>query len=185
MKRPTGIYKILLAFALLSLAYTISAADRKMSREEVLTTFKGYIALNDDFLSSVGQGHGKSGKAYADLRKEVESYVDGPLHDAFPSAQDIVCNRKDKQVLMALFKVVLAAANSADESPAWTLGGMFVCQPSLVEDEMVSLNAADRKQIYDNLELGFENVATTKPKDDERIGQLRKRLAAMAPPISK
>jgi hypothetical protein len=185
MKKPTAIYKILLTFAVLGLAYTVSAADRKMSKEAVITTFQEYIALNDDFLSSVGHDHGKSGKAYADLRKEVEAYADGPFHNALLGAQDIVCSQKDRKVMTDLFKVILATSNSADESPAWTLGGMFVCQPSLVEKEMVRLKPAERKQIYDNLDFGFESVATTKPKDDKRIVQLRRLLVAIAPSISK
>lgn len=177
----TIITNFLLTLAAVSLAMTVSANDRKMSRQEVLNTFQQYIALNDDFLSSVETGKGISGKSYKDLRKEVEAYAEGAFHSALSSAEEIACVKKDTAILSSLFKVILSTSNSADESPAWTLGGIYVCQSSLVEKVMAKLKPEDREQIYGNLEFGFENVATTKPKDDKRIIELRKRLAALAP----
>ncbi len=170
----------LIIFVALSLAVTASANDHKMARQEVLTTFQEYIALNDDFVSSVNTGKAKTGKTYKDLRKEAEDYADGPFHTALSSAEEITCDKGDKEILSSLFKVIISTSNSADESPSWTLGGIYVCQPSLVEKEMARLKPAERKQIYDTLEFGFENVATTKPKDDKRILELRKRIAALA-----
>ena len=174
------IINFLVTLAAVSLAMTVSANDRKMTRQEVLNTFQQYITLNDDFLSSVKTGKGNSGKSYKDLRKEVEDYADGPFHNALSSAEEITCDKGDKAVMSSLFKVIISTSNSADESPAWTLGGIYVCQPSLVEKEIARLNSEDRKQIYDSLEFGFENVATTKPNDDKRILELRRRLSALA-----
>lgn len=177
----TIIINFLITLAAVSLAMTVSANDRKMSRQEVLNTFQQYISLNDDFLSSVKTGKGNSGKSHKDLRKEVEDYAEGTFHNALSNAEEITCDKSDKDVLSSLFKVIISTSNSADESPAWTLGGIYVCQPSFVEKEMAKLNPEDREQIYGTLEFGFENVATTKPKDDKRILELRKRVAAMAP----
>ena len=171
----------LIILVALCLAVSVSAKDFKMTRQEILNTFQKYIALNDDFISSVSTGKGKTGKPYKDLRKEVEDYADGPLHAALSSAEGITCDKGDKEILSSLFKVIISTSNSADESPAWTLGEIYVCHPSLVENEIVRLKPAERKQIYHNLEFGFENIATTKPKDDKRIIELRKRIAAMAP----
>ena len=177
--------KYLIIFAALSLAVTVFANDQKMSRQEVLNTFQKYITLNDDFISSVNTGKGKTGKPYKDLRKEVEDYAEGPFHNALSRAEEITCDKGDEDVLSSLFKVIISTSNSADESPAWTIGGVYICQPLLVEKEISKLKPEDRKQICDNLEFGFENVATTKPKDDKRILELRKRLAAMAPSKQK
>jgi hypothetical protein len=174
------IVKCLFALVTLSLATIVSANDRKMSRQEVLNAFHKYITLNDDFISSLKTGKGKSGKSYKDLRKEAEAYAEGPFHEALSGTEKIICEKGDSEVLVGLFKVICSTSNSADESPSWTLGGIFVCQPSLIEKEIARLKPEDRKQIYDTLEFGFENVATTKPKDDKLIIDLRKRLAAMA-----
>ena len=176
---------LLVTFSALILSAIVSASDTKISRQEVLHTFQQYIALNADFVSSVESGKGKSGKSYKDLRKEAEAYAEGPFHDALSRAEEIVCETGDKEVLARLFRVIISTSNSADESPASTLGGIFVCQPAAVEKEIARLNFEDRKQIYDSLEFGFENVATTKPKDDKSITTLRKRIAAMKPSDTK
>jgi len=175
----------LIIFFALSLSVSVFANDHKMSRQEVLDTFQRYIALNDDFISSANTDKGKTGKPYKNLRKEVEDYAEGPFHNALSRAEEITCENGDEDVLSSLFKVIISISNSADESPAWTLGWIYVCQPSLVEKEIAKLKPEDRKQIYDNLEFGFENLATTKPKDDKRILELRKRIAAMAPSKQK
>jgi hypothetical protein len=176
----TIIINLLITLAAVSITVTGSAKDHKMSRQEVLNIFQQYITLNDEFLSSVKTGVGRSGKSYKDLKKIVEDYAEGAFHNALPSAEEITCAKKDRVVLSSLFKVIISTSNSADESPAWILGGIYVCQPSLVENEMAKLQPEDREHIYNNLEFGFENVATTKPKNDKRIIELRKRLAALA-----
>ena len=163
----------------LCFASYIEAADSE--RDRILRTFREYEALNADFLSSVGHGKGKSGKPYAVLHHEVEAYGEGPFEAALRAAQTQVCKFKDTEVITALFRVILTTSNSASESPARTLGYVFVCQPDLVAKSFRALTLAKRQELFPTFKFGFENVVYEEPKDSRRVLELRRKLQALEP----
>ena len=181
----TACSMFLFGLVALSLAVPVDSKERQMPRQEVFTTFKKYEALNADFLSSVGPGHGKSGKSYESLRREVETYAEGPYFKALSAAEQLICAEKDGELLKSLFGIVLATRNSASEVPAWTLGRVFVCQPDLVESELRNLSPADQREIYGEISFGFENVMHRSPKGDERANLLRLKLRTIEPKIAR
>ena len=146
-----------------------------------MATFSEYEALNADFVSSVASGHGVSGKSHDALRKEVEIFAEGPFEKSLDTARHVICQHKDGELLKALFRVTVTTSNSASESPAWSLGHVFVCQPNLVATEFRALSLPVQRQLYGTLEFGFENVVFDKPKTDKRVVALRKRLLSLAP----
>jgi len=73
------------------LCFTSCAEAADAARDGILNTFREYEALNADFLSSVGHEKGESGKPYAALRKEVETYAEGPFESALNAAQAQIC----------------------------------------------------------------------------------------------
>ena len=162
-------------------AAALPAVAAGTSRAQVLATFSAYEALNADFLSSVEAGHSAGGKPYALLRKEVEAYAEGPLAKSLASAKRLVCKRSDAEIVAALFRVIFATLNSADEEPAWILGGMYVCQPSLVAQQFKALPPDRQAQLYDTLESGFENVVFG--KSNPRVLILREKLHALFPEV--
>lgn len=163
----------------LCFASYVEAAESE--RDGILRTFKEYEALNKEFLSSVEHGKGTSGKSYAVLRREVEAYGEGPFATALGAAQARVCKFKDTQVLKALMRVILATSNSADESPAWTLGFSFVCQPDLVAKNFRAETLATQQELFPILEFGFENAVYEEPEDNRRVKELRRKLQALNP----
>jgi hypothetical protein len=163
----------------LCFASYIKAADSE--RDRILRTFREYEALNADFLSSVGHGRGKSGKPFAILRQEVEAYSEGPFETALAAGQTQVCDFKDAEVITALLRVILATSNSASESPAWTLGNIFICQSDLVSKSFKALTLANQEALFPTLEFGFENAVYKEPKDDKRVMELREKLQALRP----
>jgi len=171
---------IVLPLALwLCFASCVEAADS--ARDGILHTFREYEALNADFLSSVGHEKGKSGKPYAALRKEVEAYAEGPFETALGAAQERVCQFNDTEVINALFRVILATSNSASESPSWSLGNMFVCQPALVEQIFRGLPLDKQQALFPTLEFGFENAVHGKLKDNKHVLELRQKLQSLEP----
>jgi hypothetical protein len=175
--RRSPLRTFLLATALW--AAILPAVAAGTSRVIVLETFSAYEALNADFLSSVGAGHDASGKPYEVLRKELEAFAEGPFGKSLVSAKRLVCEQSDAEVVAALFRVTFATSNSANEEPAWTLGGMFVCQPSLVARQFKALPSKMQPQLYDMLEFGFENIVFR--KSDARVTALREKLHALSP----
>jgi hypothetical protein len=163
----------------LCFASYIEAADSE--RDRILRTFREYEALNADFLSSVADGKGRSGKPYAVLRQEAEAYCEGPFETALGAAQIQVCKFKDPEVVTALFRVILTTSNSASESPAWTLGYMFVCQPDLVAKSFKALTLANQRALFPTLEFGLENAVYGQREDSKRVLELRRKLQGLKP----
>jgi hypothetical protein len=128
------------------------------SRTEIISTFHEYVALNNDFKSSVESGKGQSGKSHAQLREEVEHYHRSVYLPKVRETKELVCKRKDKEVLAEFVKVLVNDTNSADEEPQNKLGEIFACQSDLVVSEFKKLNAVDSKIALDALEFGFGNT---------------------------
>ena len=170
-------YRSALLIAALGLGLPVAAAD--LSRTKVLETFSAYEALNADFVSSVAAGHGSSGKTYWVLRKEAEVFAEGPFTKSLALAKRLVCERKDAEVVAALFRVTSATSNSASEQTAWALGRMFVCQPNLVATEFKALQPHMQPPVYGALEFGFEN--TVFRKSSAHVVALRKKLHSLSP----
>jgi len=154
------------------LCFASNAVAADSARNGVLNTFKQYEALNVDFLSAVGHEKGKSGKTYATLRNEVETYAEGPFETALAAAQTQVCKFKDAEIVRALFHVMLATTNSASESPDTVLGHMFVCQPNLVAKSFRAQPPSTQQALYSDLEFGFENAVYGEPKHNKRVLEL-------------
>jgi hypothetical protein len=133
----------------------------------------------------VGSGHGKTGKSYASLREEVETYTEGPYFMALSAAQDLICSQKDSELLQRLFRIVIATSNSASEVPAWTLGEIFICQADLVESELRKLSRAEQLEIYKAISFGFEKVVYDWPRSDNRAVRLRAKLKSIEPKTAK
>lgn len=163
------------------LSFASCAVAAGSTRDGILNTFKEYETLNADFLSSVGHEKGESGKPYEVLRKEVEAYAEGPFEAALGAAQAQVCKFKDAEVINALFRVILATSNSVSESPSWSLGNMFVCQPALVEQNFRELPIEKQQALFQALKFGFENAVYGKPKDSQHVLELRQKLQSLEP----
>lgn len=171
--------RLVLTVAALVAALPATGAD--LSHAKVLETFSAYEALNAEFVSSVATGHGSSGKTSAVLRKETEAFAEGPFVKSLALAKRLVCERKDAEVVVALFRVTSSTSNSASEEPAWALGHMFVCQPDLVAAEFKALPPDMLPLLYDALEFGFENVVFR--KTSKRVITLREKLHSLSPKV--
>ena len=183
MKTPFTLYLIVLftGLTLLTLASPLFAMDQTMTRQDVLAIFQKQMRLNAELISSVETGYSKAGKSYKDIKKDVEAYHEGPYVEAVKSTQDIFCRQKDKELLKLFLKVLIATSNSADEFPLWTFGRIFICQPTVVENEINKLKSLDRIYISGALKFGFENVVSTETKDDKATVPLRKKVKALTP----
>lgn len=171
--------RLVLMVAILVAALPAAGAD--LSHAKVLETFSAYEALNAEFVSSVATGHGSTGKTSAALRKETEAFAEGPFTKSLALAKRLVCERKDAEVVAALFRVTFATSNSASEEPAWALGHMFVCQSNLVATKFKALPPDMQPPLYDALEFGFENVVFR--KTGKRVITLRQKLHSLSPKV--
>ena len=149
-----------------------------MSASDVIATFKKYELLNKEYVASVGTA------SRTELRQQTEEYAEGPFDQALESAVQITCRNENKELMHALFQVTLSTSNSASETPAWTLGRIFVCKPDFFEKEFKDLALSDQEALYVTLSFGFENVVYSS-KIDSNIDKLRKRLLSMTPKKDK
>lgn len=170
--KPTALALLTLG---LWLGYSTYGAAAGSARDQILETFGKYEALHTDFT------HGRGDKSQDVARQELEMYGEGPFETALNLAKTQVCNFKDAEVVEALFRVKLATPGSANEAPAWTLGDMYFCQPELVAGLFKALPIAQQKALYSDFLFGLENVVYDKPRNNQRVLEIRRRLEALEP----
>jgi hypothetical protein len=93
------------------------------------------------------------------------NYVDQKLNPTLTKVRTIVCETKDKELLEAFLEMIKKSSGSANEHPADVLGGIFICNPEIVEEELKG--KFKNKMIFDYLELGFYNITMHWPLNDQ------------------
>lgn len=166
--RALGILLFLVAFA--------CDATSTQDPAEVTAIFQSYVELNEDYLSSVKAGTGKSGKSYQQLSREISDYSEGPLEEALEVAVQLVCQSGQPVLIGSLLELQQSTINSASESPATALGRMFVCQPETFSETFTSMDRSSRDQLYSLVEFGFENAILDYPTTGADIEALTAKL---------
>jgi len=93
-----------------------------------------------------------------------------PLLDFFSS---FICKRKDIELLNIFMDILVAEEGSADESPSFALGEIYLCQP----DWTLKLVKQRKSEIINgHLEWGFKNVASEKEDYIKNFQELKKNL---------
>ncbi|MBZ4036889.1 hypothetical protein K6T82_19115 [Flavobacterium sp. 17A] len=100
-------------------------------------------------------------------------YVDKKLNPTLTKVQTIICKTEDKELLESFLIMIQKSSGSANEHPADILGGIFICHPEIVEEELKG--KFKDKMIFDNLELGFLNITTNLPLDN-KLKNLKNRM---------
>lgn len=171
---------IVFIFLLNTISYVYSQDkqknDWKYSKREIISIFRKYVDLNEDFKSSVNTGIGKSGKLYSVLRKDVEKYGEEIYVPKLKLLKTIICKEKDSELLSEFFKVLISTENSADEEPRWILGDIYLCQSDLIISEFRKLKKTEQKIILGDLNFGFLNVTYNKEDKIQNYHHLKKKL---------
>ena len=156
-----------LFLALLSIGNSVFSSTE--DSDKIKQSFDTYISLNTLFIDSLGGSESKG------LRSRLEKYSEVELANSLYSAERIVCNDKNIEIVKSLFSLMLNTLNSANEYPSQVLGEMFICQPDLVATAYKALPEHERLEISRTFSFGFENAAYNN-LDNEKIEKLRARL---------
>lgn len=151
------------------------------SSAEIIAVFQTYVALNQDYLSSVKYGKGMSGKSYQQLNHEVADYSEGTLEEALEASVTSVCQNGKPDLIRSLLKLQQATTNSASESPATALGRMFVCQPDAFSETFAAMDRASQGQLYSLVEFGFDNAILDYPTKGTDVEVLKAKLLRLKP----
>jgi len=123
---------------------------------QVLSTQK---QLSDDFNECYNVID--SGKKLEELnirRKKMENYAElkyDPILDFLPT---YFCQTKDTDILQLFYITMLANSGSANESPSFTIGKCYACEPDLVLNQIQYLESTEGKEfIFNKIEWGLEN----------------------------
>jgi hypothetical protein len=87
-----------------------------------------------------------------------------------------VCTFKDTTVLLRFFDIINLETGSADESPAWALGYIFLCQPDFTI-RMLIKHYTDL--LLGDLEFGFGNVTYQKENEIENFDKLKFKMDSL------
>jgi hypothetical protein len=104
-------------------------------------------------------------KNWDERAKHHEPRFDMLLH----VAADYITKTKDQELLRIFIETVKLDSGSADESPSWTLGFIFIKQPEWTIEQMKAVGLT--VDLVGRLEFGFENVVT---KSEDYVGLKKK-----------
>lgn len=135
----------------IGLSYSITG----QSREEILTIMKDYSLnyMNSEF---------------------SHDFVDYKLNPSIMRLEEIICEYSDKELVEQFLEMILYTSGSANETPADVLGGIYICNPDLVESVLASNYSSD--YFLSILEFGFRNKFHGVDTNNVEYQNLRKRL---------
>ena len=87
-----------------------------------------------------------------------------------------VCVSKDTTVLLRFFDIINLETGSADETPDWVLGKIFICEPNFTI-KILSRHSSDF--LLNNLELGFLHITYQKEKEVDNFDNLKFKLDSL------
>ena len=109
--------------------------------------------------------------------REFEEFHDTQLvpilSDFFPN---YICTYKDTTVVLRFFDIINLETGSADESPAWALGDLYLCEPNFT---IKMINKRYTDLLLGDLEFGFLNVTFKKENEIEDFEQLKFKLDSL------
>lgn len=110
------------------------------------------------------------------LLSEFENFEETIYTPLLPFLSELFCKNTDTDLLDNYLKVIIVNQMSANESPAWSLGYCYLCQPDIVIKRINNYSGEDREFLWNVLTFGFENVTWQKENEIENYYELRNKL---------
>jgi hypothetical protein len=110
------------------------------------------------------------------LLREFEDFEETIYTPLLPFLSGLFCKNKDTDLLDKYLKIMIINQMSANESPAWTLGDCYLCQPDLVIKRIDNYSGKDRGFLRSMLIFGFENVTWKRESEIENYDELKNKL---------
>lgn len=140
-------------FVLIFISFSLSSFGQE--RSEVISILKEY-----------SKNVGKPGYQH--------KYVDEKLNPALFKLEKIVCEQKDRELLEYFLDMIIASTGSANETPSDVLGGIFICQTTMVEFELKG--KYKDQDLIEELNFGFANRTFDVKDRTSDYGELKLRL---------
>ena len=99
-------------------------------------------------------------KRHSDYSNNYFSQILGPFSIYF-------CETKDIETIDLFINTLWANSGSANESPSYTFGECFICEPELIEKQLISIENANKLDIMINhIHWGLMNLFWTEEDGD-------------------
>lgn len=134
---------------------TFSIALNGQNREEIISLMNEYA-----------ENYGKPNYSF--------DFVDYKLNPAIIKVEKLTCENNDTDLFDCFLKMILKTTGSANETPSDILGGIFICNPELVENRLTGKYKDEF--LINILEFGFGNRTYDKKEEIENYAELQKRL---------
>lgn len=157
----------------------MSKSEKMELRAEIISVFNKYLELREDSRNSNSASAAKSNKSFKEQQEPWDNYHENVFLPILDSLKTIVCADGDRQLLSEFMRVLIATPGSADETPHWVLGDIYLCQPDLVISLFKKLDKPQKELIYGRLSWGFSNVTYKKEHRIPNYQQLENRLSRL------
>jgi hypothetical protein len=99
---------------------------------------------------------------FQERRNSLENYEEKITNRIYNLVSEQFCKYSDSQLLDIFMKAIIENRNSANESPAWTMGECYICNPDIVIRQISKFPQEETKILIEYLDFGFANVTYQK-----------------------
>jgi hypothetical protein len=140
----------ILTFVLFVISLNVSG----QTRAEIISTMNKYVEING--------------------KQKNEDFTGEKLNPALHELEKIVCQNGDRSLFEEFLNMILKTTSSANETPGFILGGIFICQPDLVEN--LFKGKYKDETLNELLKFGFESRTYYKNERPKNYDELRLRV---------
>ncbi|HPG41506.1 MAG TPA: hypothetical protein PLP19_10315 [bacterium] len=165
--------KLIILLFFFSLLFLISRTScfANERRNEIIKILNTYSELNNRFLEINGKENFEN---YLKTKNKLEEYGENYYFPILQEMAKLICEKNDRDLLKQFLEILIKTSNSADETPTWTLGDIYLCQPDMTLELIAKLN--NNPVLIDDLEWGFLNVTYQKESKIKNFTLLDKKL---------
>ncbi|WP_374338872.1 hypothetical protein [Leeia sp.] len=142
-----------------ALASAAGAQSSCVSKQDMVSSFRQGIVLNQQFKASIHQG----GEAYRRLRHDTEAFEEAVLESCMRRAVKRLTQDADRQLLHELLSVAVSFQNSASEAYSESVAELFIRSPDWLERGISSFPPADQRVLLQRLSEGWKTIQSKLP----------------------
>lgn len=167
-------YCMILAF-FFSFSYCVEGMELKQDEQNkrIIGVFNRAIELNENYKHEFTK---KEQSNQRGNRSELEKYYEEVVLISLKECIIKLSSINDEELAISLFHLILSFSNSADENLSDSLAQLFVKNNELIEKIFNKFNQRQKKQLYEVLNIGWQNYIFNEKMPIKKIKYLQKKI---------
>jgi hypothetical protein len=164
-------------FLLIVLLFSVGSTGERHQRsgfsDSAIVILRKAVLMNENFKKKAYKSNDSMFRAN---RLELEIYCENALSQILRRIEEDIYQNENHVLAAQYLKLAISFENSADEEIPIVLAEIFYRSPEIIEREFKRLSVKNRNSAVKSLSWGWENLVSTKDKEDKRIKKLSGRV---------